>query len=962
MMPKRNYVRPFLYFCFVWLAIFLFLGSQVPGKRASGTFTPLAASSSPPQIKYEKYTLKNGLDVILYEDHRLPLVAVNIWYHVGPANERPGRTGFAHLFEHMMFQGSQHVGPKAHFRYLEAAGASDINGTTDFDRTNYFETLPSNQLELAVWLESDRMGYLLGTLDREKLANQRDVVRNERRQSVEGAPYGLVEEQLVHELYPKGHPYYAEVIGSHRDVEAARLNDVREFFRQYYTPNNASLAITGDFEPARVKALVEKYFGSIPTGPAVPKISAITPPITSERRAVVTDQVELPRVYMGWITAPIYKPGDAEADLLAQLLGGGKSSRLYKTLVYQKQIAQDVQVQNQSLILGSLFEIQATAKPGVKPEDLEKAIDEELAKLRSEGPSQVELERARNVIEAQIIEALERLGGFGGVADRLNQYNHYLGDPGYLPKDLDRYNRATVADVKRVADEKLTPSQRVVVYGIPGKKIVDDPPPTKEAEEQEAKQTSTVAGSMPDEPWRANPPQPGPLSQLSLPAPTSFKLANGLTVMLVQQHKLPVVSAHLVVLSGSDANPANKPGLASFTADMLPEGTSRRSAPQIADDGAQIGASVRTASTSDYSSASIATLKQNVDSAIDLLSDIVLHPKFDPAEIDRVRKRRQTDLLQLQDEPRRLAFRVLRKVVYGPGNPYGYIEQGTEESNRLITGDEMLKSWQQGYAPGNSALVLTGDLTPEDARTLAEKYFGNWNGASSKHLPPPVDVKTSRAIYLVDKPGAPQTYVIVGSLGVPRSTPDYVPIEVMNNVLGGLFSARINMNLREQHGYTYGSYSQFTYHRGPGFFSARGAIRTDVTAPAVEETFKELERIHTSPPSPDEMKLAKDSFALSLAGLFETSEGTARTVGDLFTYDLPLNYYKQLAEQIGAVTAADVRRVAAQYIHPESAVVIAVGDRAKIEPELKKLSIGPVEVRDYEGSPAKEGNSGGKPN
>src|SRR5256714_3023433 len=388
--------------------------SPAKATAQTGTKPPGAkpASLDVPQLKFEKYQLENGLEVILSEDHRLPMVAVNLWYHVGPANELPGRTGFAHLFEHMMFEGSRHVPGSSHFRHLEAAGASDINGTTDFDRTNYFETLPSNQLELALWLESDRMGYLLGTLDREKLANQRDVVRNERRQSVENAPYGLVEEQLFHQLFAKDHPYYADVIGSHRDVEAPRWNDVREFFRKYYTPNNASLAITGDFDPGTARKLVEKYFGTIPAGPPVPKINAVTAPITSERRAVVTDQVELPRVYMGWIAPPIYKPGDAESNLIAQLLGGGKSSRLYKQLVYQRQIAQDVQVTNSNLLLGSVFEIQATAKPGVKLEDLEKAIDEELTKLRTEGPSQAELERARNVIEAQIIEKLERLGGF----------------------------------------------------------------------------------------------------------------------------------------------------------------------------------------------------------------------------------------------------------------------------------------------------------------------------------------------------------------------------------------------------------------------------------------------------------------------------------------------------------------------------------------------------------------------
>jgi zinc protease len=321
------------------------------------------------------------------------MVAVDLWYHVGPVNEAANRTGFAHLFEHMMFEGSKHVASSAHNRHLEAAGASDINGTTDFDRTNYFETLPSNQLELALWLESDRMGYLPDQLSQANLSNQQDVVRNERRESLENTPYGVVEEGLFHQLFPKEHPYYAEIIGSHADIQAAKLEDVRNFFKLYYAPNNASLAIVGDFDPDHARELVEKYFGPLKRGEDVPKIKARTPAITSQRRAVLQDNVQLPKVYMAWLTSPIYKPGDAEADLGATILGGGKSSRLYKKLVYEKQIALDVAVTQQSLILGSIFEVQATARPGVKPEDLEKAINVELDAFRTGGPTAAETER-----------------------------------------------------------------------------------------------------------------------------------------------------------------------------------------------------------------------------------------------------------------------------------------------------------------------------------------------------------------------------------------------------------------------------------------------------------------------------------------------------------------------------------------------------------------------------------------
>jgi zinc protease len=673
---------------------------------ACNSRAPSPAAAGPiPKLEYEKYTLPNGLDVILVEDHRLPLVAVNLWYHVGPANERPGRTGFAHLFEHMMFQGSRHVGSDRQIQLLEAAGASEINGTTDFDRTNYFETLPSNQLELALWLESDRMGYLLDTLDQRELTGQIDVVRNERRQSVENAPYGLVEEEIFHQLFPPGHPYYASVIGSHADIEAARLDDVRDFFREYYAPNNASLAIVGDIDKTQVRALVEKYFGPLAAGKPVAKPQVTTPPITAEKRVVVTDKVELPRVYMAWLTAPIYRPGDAEADLLAVLLGGGKSSRLYKDLVYDKKIAQDVSAQQYSLTLGSVFIVQATAKPGVTPAQLEAAIDAQLEKLRTDGPTQAELDRARNTIETHIVRGLESLGGFGGVADRLNQYNHYLGNPGYLAQDIGRYRAATPASLRAVAASTLTTSARVIVEGVPGEKVLHDVPRHPIVAGKPARLPPDAAA------WRDAQPGPGPASNLALPVPQRLTLPNGLTVLLVEQHKLPVFAASLYVLRGSEANPPKLPGLAAFTADMLDEGTTTRPALRLADDVAQIGATLGTGSSSDQSAVSIAALRRNADAAFALLADVALHPAFAPGEIERLRNERLTDLLQQRDDPRALAARVFYRVVYGPDHPYGYTEIGTEEALKTLTRADLEQFWKAGYVPGNAALVVSGDLT-----------------------------------------------------------------------------------------------------------------------------------------------------------------------------------------------------------------------------------------------------------
>ena len=899
-----------------------------------------------PKIAFQKYTLSNGLEVILSEDHRLPLVAVNLWYHVGPANEEPGRTGFAHLFEHMMFQGSKHV-PGEPFKLLEGVGGRDLNGTTDFDRTNYFETVPSNELELALWLESDRMGFLIDQIDQAQLSNQQDVVRNERRQSVENQPYGMVEEAMFHLLFPPGHPYYASVIGSHADIQAASLADVKQFFKLYYAPNNASLAIVGAIDPVATRALVQKYFGSLKRGAPVPRIAVKTPPITSERRAVVQDRVDLPRVYLSWITSPIFADGDADLDVASRILAEGRSSRLYKSLVYEKQIAQNVSADQYSLMLGSVFGIDAIARPGHTAQELEAALDEELERLRREGPSQREIDRVVNTRETAIFRGLEQLGGGGGVANRLNMYNQFLGTPDGLPREIANLRKVSPASVQRAVQAQLTKSSRVVLHGVPGQPDLGPQVPTPGKAGGEGEGAESV---NPDEPWRNDRPRSAPLRPARIGAPERFQLPNGLTVLLAERPGVPVVTASLAVRTGSGANPPGKPGLASLAVDMLNQGTSTRSALQLADDLAQIGATLNTNSSMDASTLTVGSLRRNFPAALSLLADVTLRPSFPAEELERQRTARLANLVQQRSNSGNAANAAMAAALYGPNHPYGFPEVGTTASIKAINREELQSFWKQHFVPGNAALIVAGSINSAELRKLVQGAFGGWAGVASSGVAPGVPATTGARLVFVDRPGAPQTQLRVASIGVPRSSPDYMRLRVMNGILGGLFSSRINMNLREEHGYTYGANSQFIFRRGAGPFLVASGVRTDVTAPAVSEIFKEVEKIVQTPVTPDELTMVKDNIARSFPSDFETSARTANSLSTLFVYGLPLDYYGTLAERALAVTAADVQDVARRYLVLEKLVVVAVGDRSRIGPELEALRSGPVELRDPEGA------------
>jgi zinc protease len=899
---------------------------------------PAPAASRLPTIPYEKYHLDNGLEVILAQDRTLPIVAVNLWYHVGAANEEPGRTGFAHLFEHMMFTGSKHAKRGLADELLAAAGVTDSNATTSFDRTNYFDTVPSNQLELALWTHADRMGYLLDTLDQTALSNQQDVVRNERRQTTENRPYGIVDEAMFHALFPPGHPYRPAIIGSHVDIQAARIEDVRDFFKHYYRPNNATLVIAGDFDTGSAKRMVQKEFGTFKRGADVPRPAVVTPALTSEQRLTVTDQIELERVDMGWLTPPKFAPGDAELDIAASILAGGKASRLYQKLVYDLQVAQDVSADQDSYALTSIFGVQAVARSGHTAAELQPLVDAEIQRLAADGPTDQEVERARNQIERALYQGLQKVGGR---ADQLNMYNQYLGDPGYLPKDIERYARVTAADVKRVVAEQLRADARVVILAVRGDKKLD-PDPAAPATPV-AKGTESINA---DEAWRNTPPKPGPVRAPVLPRPQSYKLANGLTVLHLYRPQMPIVTAELVVNGGLASTDPALPGVPDFAASLLDEGTTTRNALALAEQFEQIGSAYGARTARDTTTLSVDSLSRNFAESMTLLADVAQHPTFPDDEVERQRKARASDIASAREQGGTLANAAFARAIFGPTNPLGVPGIGTEKSIEQTTRGDLQRWWQAQFRPAKAALIVVGDIDAVSVRALAERAWGTWqagSGATIKSAETPPSTIKVRAI-VVDKPSAPQTEIRVGRLGTVRTTPDYPALQVLNFVVGGSYTSRINQNLREDKGYTYGAQSRFDYGRTQGAFYVATAVRSDVSGPALHEILAELTRAQSSALSPSELDQARGALTQSLPARFETNGAVSASFADLYTYGLPLDYFTRLPAQYSSVRATAAERLAQRYLDPATMVVIMVGDRQKIEPALGKLGVAPVEV------------------
>ena len=914
-------------------AFFLFFSLTAPD------YSSAAQTADAPTIPFTKYRLENGLEVILAPDKRLPIVAVNIWYHVGAANEQASQTGFAHLFEHMMFMGTKHVPRGLDDRLLESAGVVDSNASTSFDRTNYFDTLPSNQLELALWIHSDRMGYLLDALDQKALSNQQDVVRNERRETIENRPYGLVDEALFQTLFPEGHPYRPAIMGSHAAIQSAKLSDVREFFKSYYRPNNATLVIAGDFDVANARRLVQRYFGPLKRGPQVAKPLVVTPPLNGERRVTVTDRIELPRVDVAWLTPRAYASDDAELKIAAEILAGGKSSRLYKKLVYDLQVAQSVSADQDSYAQTSIFQVEALARPGHTNAELEAAIDAELDVLAKDGPTQAEIDRARNGIERRMYEGLEKVGGQSGRANRLNHYNQYTGDPGYLPKDIERYRRVTVDDVKRVVAKWLPKNARVVVYAERGeKKLAPDLP--AQPVQVSGRQTESINA---DEAWRKRPPKASGNIVPHLPVPTTFKLKNGLTVYHLERADPPIVTARLVVNAGLLANPLRSPGLADFSLSMLDEGTATRSSLQIADELAQLGADFGSQTQRDASTIDVSSLAEQFPSTLELFADIVLHPAFTDAEVERVRQSRLASIIASRDDPSSLSDAAFRRALYGDTHPYAQTALGSEATNKTVTARALRDFWQRWFHPNNAALIIVGAIDRRRVESLVEREFGTWQPAALPERPIagalPPKATTARLIW-VDKPGSNQTALRVGRVAAARSTPDFFALQLLNEILGGAYTSRLNANIREEKGYAYGAFSRFDFGRAPGPFAVVTSVRSDATFPAVKEIDHELSLLTLKAPDAIEFAKARDSLVRSLPAAFETNAGISGAFANLFVYGLTLDYYAQLPTNLRSVQVRAVETAAKRYLDPAAMVVVGVGERS----ESESNALSPVQV------------------
>jgi zinc protease len=911
---------------------------SLPGAAQTSDPVPVEQLVERVDIPYESFTLPNGLRVIVHTDRKAPIVAVSTWYDVGSKHEPEGKTGFAHLFEHLMFQGSENA-PGDFFAPLRDVGATDFNGTTNFDRTNYFETVPRPALERALFLESDRMGWLLGAIDQALLDEQRGVVQNEKRQG-DNQPYGLVFYTLLEELLG-GTPYGHNVIGSMADLDAASLDDVKNWFRQHYGPNNTVLVLAGDVDVSEARPLVEKYFGEIASGPRTQAPVVEIPTLAEPKAVTMHDRVAASLVLRSWAVPGLNDPDAVPLDVFGAVLGGLASSRLDNALVREEKVAVQVSAGVQSLSQLGIFLVQAVVRPGVDPATVAARLDAIMADLLENGPTADEVRRVVTTNVSNRITGLEAVGGFGGKAVALASGELYSNDPAFYKKQLDAMARVTPQQVQ-AAGRKWLSRPPLTISVVPGEREA-----YQEAQSVAAA-APVAAAPQPAKGTRGELPQVGGINDLDFPDVTRTRLSNGIEVVYAHRAAVPVTRVLMSFDAGAAADPDGKLGTQSLTLSLLKEGTASKNSTQIAEAGERLGASLGTGWSPDRTYLTVASPSPNLGGALDLFADVVRNPAFAPGEVERLRASLLTNIAAELVNPSSIANRAMPPLLYGTAYPYAKLAAGAGDPTAVsaLTRDDLVAFHRAWIRPDKAEIFVVSDLPLDQVRSALEARFGNWAAegtAGSKAFSGSPQPSAPR-IVLLDRPNSPQSVILAGQMTGLDPRNELLTHQAANQVLGSGFMSRLNIELRENKRWSYGAGGGFTWLENAVPYVISAPVQADRTADSIRAIQQQVrDFLSTSGVTAAELTREVNGTTRELAGRFETSGAVLNAMLQNDVWRRPDDFYDTVAQKYRSMTAEQLDTAMRGTLDPDRFVWVVVGDAATVKPQLDTLGL-PVEV------------------
>jgi zinc protease len=907
-----------------------------------------APQSDKLKVSYEKYVMPNGLQVILHTDNSDPMISYAIMYHVGSSREIPGKTGFAHLFEHLLFGGSENVPTGTFDKVIEGVGGNN-NGFTSRDITAYFEMFPKNALEKILWLESDRMGFFINSVTQRAMAIQQNVVQNEKRQGEDNAPYGFTDYVISKNLYPTTHPYNWEVIGEMEDLKNASLSDVKSYYEHFYGPNNATLVLAGDFNPDSVKLMINKYFGEIKSHGEVAARIAMIPSLEKTVKLYHEDNfANVPEINMVWPVAQSYQKDAYALNFLAKILADGKKAPLYKVLVKEKKLTSRASAYNNAEELTGEFTINIRANEGKNLKEIEDAVMEAFERFEKEGITEKDIERVKASSEKNFYNGIESVFG---KSLQLAFYNTFLNDPGYIEKDIENIKAVTLSDVKMVYEKYIKGKPHVITSFVPKGKLdmIADNSVSAGIKEENINEASQVEITKPGEEKvemtpstidRTVEPPAGKVPEVNVPVIWKATLSNGIQVFGIENKELPVVEVNLSIDGGMYQDKIQLPGVAGMVASVLPQGTKNRTPEELEEEIELLGSSINVYSGREEISVNTSSLSRNFDKTMSLMKEILLEPRWDSAEFAIAQTRTKNSIIQAEAQPRSIASMLFNKLIYGTDHIFGYNSRGTRESIDKITMNDLKTYYENNFSPSLTTIQVAGNVSKEQVLEALKKLETSWKAreVSMNNYQIPANPEKAQ-IYFVDKPGSKQSVIYIGYLAMSRDNPDYVKADFINYRLGGAFTSILNQILREEKGFTYGASSYFQEMKVKAPFVASTSVRTDATFESVKIFKDEMEKYRNGV-NENDLQFIKNCMVLSNALRFETNGSLVYMLSTMSKYKLPEDYIKKDENIIKEMTIEEHKAITDKYIVPDRMYYVIVGDAATQMKPLEKIGFG----------------------